>query len=287
VDHDAGAESPGRSVAQLRERAPVAGVERCAGLDLEGCDVAGAALEDEVDFVTSVAVVVHAGVDLRPVGVLDDLHRDEVLDGAPGSNKPEVFGDPIAPGTELTYTTPRLAHDAEILGSGSANLWVSSIAPDTELQLMVSEIRPDGQEQFVANGWLRLSQRKLDRSSTPLRPVQTDLQSDVQLLSPGVPVFAHAQIEPFNHVFRAGSAIRFSIDVPATSLVGLPLPAENTVYHTPGMRSALVLGYLPDGTAHTPLAPCGALLNQPCRADTGTIPAGTLDPRRRAARRRG
>src|SRR5260221_412755 len=94
-----------------------------------------------------------------------------------------------------------------ILRSLVRDAFDSSTAPDTELQLMVSEIRPDGQEQFVANGWLRLSQRKLDRTSTPLRPVQTDLQSDVQLLTPGEPVPARAQIEPFNHVFRAGSAI--------------------------------------------------------------------------------
>ena len=205
-------------------------------------------------------------------------------DGAPGANKPETFGDPVAPGTQLTYTTPSLARDVEFLGSGSANLWLSSTAPDTEVQLMVSEIRPDGQEQFVANGWLRLSQRKLDRSSTTLRPVQTDLESDVEWLSSGVPVFSRTQVQPFDHVFRAGSAIRVSIDVPSTSLVGLPLAAQNTVDHTPAMPSALVLGYLPGGTAHTPLPPCGALLNQPCRATAGTVPSGSFAPGRRLRR---
>jgi predicted acyl esterase len=147
---------------------------------------------------------------------------------------------------------------------------------------MVSEIRPDGQEQFVADGWLRVSQRKLDgRASTALRPVQTNLESDVQMLDPGVPVFARAQIQPFNHVFRAGSAIRFSIDAPSTSLIGLPSPATNTLQHTPTMPSAVVLGYLPGGTARTTLQACGALLNQPCRATAGTVPPGSLDPGRR------
>lgn len=73
-------------------------------------------------------------------------------------------------------------------------------------------------------------------------------------------------IQPFNHVFRAGSALRVSIDVPATSLVGLPIPATNTIEHTPGMASAIVLGRVPGGRAHTPLPACGALLTQPCRA---------------------
>jgi uncharacterized protein len=204
-------------------------------------------------------------------------------DGAPGANKPEVFSSvPVVPGRQVSYTTARLAHDAEFLGSGSADLWISSTAPDTDLQLMISEIRPDGQEQFVANGWLRLSQRKLDPISTPLRPVQTDLQSDVELLTPGTPVLARAQIEPFDHVFRAGSAIRVSIDAPATSLVGLPVAAQNTVHHTPAMPSRIVLGYLPGGHSQTPLPPCGALLNQPCRAAVGSVPPGSFTPRVRA-----
>jgi hypothetical protein len=200
-------------------------------------------------------------------------------DGVTGSNKPEVYNNvPIVPGTELTYTTPRLVHDAEFLGSGSANLWMSSTAPDTTIQVMISEIRPDGQESFVADGWLRLSQRKLDqRASTVLRPVQTDLLADVEPLTPGVPVLARLQIEPFDHVFRAGSAIRLSIDAPASSLVPLPLPATNTVAHTPGMESAVVLGYLPGARAHAPLPACGQLLNQPCRTVTGPVPPGSID----------
>jgi putative CocE/NonD family hydrolase len=202
-----------------------------------------------------------------------------VYDGATGANKPEVYNNvPVVSGTELTYTTPRLSHDAEFLGSGSANLWMSSTAPDTTLQVMISEIRPDGQESFVADGWLRLSQRKLDPAqSTVLRPVQTDLLSDVEPLTPGVPVLARLQIEPFDHVFRAGSAIRLSIDAPASSLVALPIPAVNTIEHTPGMESAVVLGYLPGARAEAGLPACAQLLNQPCRAVTGTVPTGSLD----------
>jgi hypothetical protein len=200
-------------------------------------------------------------------------------DGVTGANKPEVFSNvPILPGTQVTYTTPRLGHDVEFLGSGSANLWMSSSATDTDAQVMISEIRPDGSESFVADGWLRLSQRKLDpRSSTALRPVQTDLRADRQPLTPGFPVLARVQIQPFDHVFRAGSAIRFSIDTPASSLVALPIPATNTVEHTPGMESAIVLGDLPGARAHSPLPGCPQLLNQPCRTATGTVPAGSLD----------
>jgi uncharacterized protein len=199
-------------------------------------------------------------------------------DGATGANKPEVFTYPIVPGSQVTYTTPRLAHDAEFLGSGSMNLWMSSTARDTDVQVMLSEIRPDGQEEFVENGWLRLSHRKLDaQGSSALRPLHTDLQSDAEPLAAGVPVLARVEIQPFDHVFRAGSAIRVSIDVPSTSLVGLPGVATNVVQHTPGMESAIVLGDLPGARAHAPLPACSARLNQPCRGDTGAVPAGSLD----------
>jgi hypothetical protein len=216
------------------------------------------------------------GLSPQSLGAPSDAY---LYDGVTGTNKPEVYNNvPLVPGTELTYTTPRLTHDAEFLGSGSANLWMSSTAPDTTVQVMISEIRPDGQESFVADGWLRLSQRKLDqRASTVLRPVQTDLLADVEPLTPGVPVLARLQIEPFDHVFRAGSAIRLSIDAPASSLVPLPVPATNTVEHTPGMESGVVLGYLPGARAHSPLPACAQLLNQPCRTVTGPVPAGSLD----------
>lgn len=195
--------------------------------------------------------------------------------GAPGANKPELFTYPTTPGTAVSYTTPVLAHDMEFLGPGSANLWVSSTATDADLEIMISEIRPDGQEAFVENGWLRLSHRKLDvQASSALRPVHTDLESDAQSLTAGVPVLARVEIQPFDHVFRAGSAIRVSIDAPSSSLVGVPGLGTNVLQHTPGMESAIVLGLLPDARAHAPLPACADLLNQPCRAMTGTVPPG-------------
>src|SRR6201999_2286672 len=66
------------------------------------------------------------------------------------------------PGASVSYTTPALSRDSEFFGSGSANVWVSSTAPDTDLQITLTEVRPDGQEVYVSRGWLRASHRKLD-----------------------------------------------------------------------------------------------------------------------------
>jgi predicted acyl esterase len=158
----------------------------------------------------------------------------------------------------------------EFLGSGSANIWMSSTSVDTDVQITLSEIRPDGQEEFVQNGWLRASHRKLDaRRSTALMPVHTDRQADSQLLTPGVPSLLRVQLEPSDHVFRAGSAIRLSIDTPGKWFAAIPGPAINQVEHTPGMASTLVLGSVAGAVAKTPLPPCSKLLNQPCRPVAG------------------
>ena len=186
------------------------------------------------------------------------------------------WNNPKVPGGEVTYTTPALAQDAEFLGGGSADLWVSSSATDTDVQITLSEVRPDGQEMYVQNGWLRLSRRQLrEDKTTALRPWHTQQQADVQPLVPGEPVLARIELLPFNHVFRAGSALRLSIDAPGGWFQILPLPAQNAVHHTREMSSALVLGWLPEARAQAPLPPC-ELLNQPCRANRVAVPAGSL-----------
>lgn len=191
-----------------------------------------------------------------------------------GTNR---WSNPKAPDGEVTYTTPRLTHDAEFAGSGSADLWVASTAPDSDVEVTLSEVRPDGQEMYVGNGWLRLSDRKLDpRTSTVLRPDHPYTRSAAQPLKPTQPVPARIELLPFDHVFRAGSAIRLSIDAPGGYFAITPAPATDSIYHQPGMASRLVLGWLPGATAHAPLPACGSTLDQPCRTNATPVPSGSI-----------
>ena len=73
---------------------------------------------------------------------------------------------------------PRLHHarrsrkDVVIAGPSSLDLYLKSSRPDTDLQVTLSEVRPDGNETYVQNGWLRASHRKLDPAlSTRARSV--------------------------------------------------------------------------------------------------------------------
>ena len=78
-----------------------------------------------------------------------------------------------APARALGFDHARRSRsDVVIAGPSSLDLWLQSSARDTDLQVTLSEVRPDGNETYVQNGWLRASHRKLDRSaSTALDPV--------------------------------------------------------------------------------------------------------------------
>ncbi|WP_162932367.1 CocE/NonD family hydrolase [Solimonas sp. K1W22B-7] len=187
------------------------------------------------------------------------------------------WGWPQLPGTTLSYTTPPLAQDAEFLGSGSADLWMSALATDMDVQLTLSEVRPDGQEMYIQNGWLRASHRRLDESrSTRLRPWHTHLSADAEALRPGEPVLLRIQMLPFNHVFRAGSSIRLAIDTPNLDHGARLVPSVNAVHLGGAHDSLLVLGWLPGARAGAPLPDCMAVKDQPCRADRAGVPDGSL-----------
>ena len=60
-----------------------------------------------------------------------------------------------------------LAENTTVLGAGAVNFWVRSSTPNVDLQATISEVRPDGKETFVQNGWVRGDARKLDRTRAP------------------------------------------------------------------------------------------------------------------------
>lgn len=182
----------------------------------------------------------------------------------------------------VVYTTPPLADDLQLLGSASLDLWLSSTASDTDIQATLTEVRPDGQEVYVARGWLRASQRALDEQrSTPTRPFHLHTADSATPLTPGAPALLRLEIFPFAHRFRAGSALRLIIDSPAATTgdwggVLHPVPAVNTVLQDAVHASRLVLGRIDDPQPRPPARPCGELANQPCRASIAPVPMGQL-----------
>jgi putative CocE/NonD family hydrolase len=177
-------------------------------------------------------------------------------------------------GSAAAYTSAPFGTDTTFLGSASADLWLTSTAPNTDLQVTLTEVRPDGQEQFIEQGWLRASHRKLDdAASTELLPVQTHQEADAANLSPTAPSLARVEIFPFGHVVRAGSRIRLWVEAP-TVLPQLwafaldPTPSAVTIARDFAHPSSLVLPVLNGaGPAPLGLAPCSSVYRQVCRTD--------------------
>lgn len=172
----------------------------------------------------------------------------------------------------LAYTSAPLARDLVSYGTASADLWLASTATDTDVQVTLSELRPDGQEVFVQRGWLRLSNRAQDDGrATALRPFPLDRPETMAAMTPGKPVLGRVELPKFAHPFRAGSRVRIWIDAPSRfggyGFAPLSAPATNSVWHDAAHRSQLVIGELVDAKAPTDRPACGTILKQPCRRD--------------------
>jgi hypothetical protein len=185
---------------------------------------------------------------------------------------PDFKWNPPAEGSALSYETAPLAADTTVIGSSSVDLWLKSTAPDTDIQVTITEVRSDGRETYVQNGWLRASDRALAPDATELRPTHPFTKAAVQVLPSGRFVLARVEVFPFAHVFRAGSRIRVIIDAPgdsrpAWSFDALPAKGRqvNTIGRGGAFASRIVLPVV-SGVAVVAGAPaCPALRAQPCR----------------------
>jgi predicted acyl esterase len=181
---------------------------------------------------------------------------------------------PLPSGKALAFASDPLPADLTVLGSGSVDLWIRSTAPDTDLEVTLTELRSDGQERYVQNGWLRASQRQLDEGrSTERLPRHTHLEADAALLPQGKFALARVELLPVAHVFRAGSRLRISVETPGGNrplwmfrTLDLGKGVLNWIGHSVGHPSRLVLGVVGPAPVPTALPPCPtSLRSQPCR----------------------
>jgi len=179
--------------------------------------------------------------------------------------------------TSLAYTSAPLANDTMVYGPGSADLWVAATGGDADIQVTVTELRPDGQETYVQRGWLRLSNRTLDTEhSTPLLPIHLERADQLMPLLPGQPVFARVEINKMGHYFRKGSRLRIWIDTPSQTggLVFDTFTQKQRVHvlHNAKYDSLVRFGVLNDVKGPPAYPECGKVMLQPCRPDPVTGP---------------
>ena len=187
-------------------------------------------------------------------------------------------------GTAVSYLSAPLKTNTTVIGAGAVHLWLRSSTPDVDLQATVSEVRPDGNETFVQNGWLRASERKLDTTSnnlldqrsTLLEPVLSMRASDASPMPKNKFVEVVIPLYYEGHAYRAGSRIRVTIAAPNgtqpiwafTQTVPKGAATESIAF-SKSRPSSLILPVIPGVSVPTGLPPCPSLRNEPCRPYVG------------------
>jgi putative CocE/NonD family hydrolase len=137
----------------------------------------------------------------------------------------------------LTYTTPVLIRDVDVVGPLTFVLYASSSAVDTDFAVRLSDVFPDGRAIQLQNGVLRARFR--------------DLHGAPALLEPGEVYRLEVDMWATANRFAAGHRIRVDIssaDFPRFDrnanrggVPGDPIPAEQRVYRDADHPSHLVL----------------------------------------------
>ena len=176
-------------------------------------------------------------------------------------------------GTALSYITAPLQSNTVVIGAGALHAWIEASTPDVDLQVTISEVRPDGNETFVQSGWLDASERKLDAAqSTLLEPVLSERKADAKPLPKGRFTEVIVPLYYEGHVYRAGSRIRITIsapggDQPTWAFSDLTPKGRATVKlaRSPSMASRIILPVVPGVAVPTGYPPCPGLRGEPCR----------------------
>jgi uncharacterized protein len=202
-----------------------------------------------------------------------DFTGEDGPGGLWGAN-PDYHWDQNPPGSAASYVTAPLSANTVVIGGGAVHLFVKSSAPSVDLQVTVSEVRPDGKETFVQDGWLRANERKLDTAqSTLLDPVPSLRAKDVRPLPKGRYAEVTVPLYYEGHVYRRGSRIRLTVAAPGGTqpVWGFAQTRPRGTAHVSIARSRkfpsrLILPVVPGVNVPTGLPPCPGLRAEPCRA---------------------
>lgn len=177
-------------------------------------------------------------------------------------------------GSAAVFVSPPLEEDLVLIGSASADLWIRSSAPEADLGVTLSEVRPDGAETYIQSGTLRASHRATTEGASELLPLHSHAEQDAEPVPDEEFVEARVEVFPFAHVVRAGSRLRLSVHTPGGDkvrwkyiLADVPEGTTIDVAHQRSAPSALVLPVVSGVTGYPASLPrdCTALRAQPCR----------------------
>jgi predicted acyl esterase len=181
------------------------------------------------------------------------LHKDSVLSEHelwPGEGA-DSFDESNFDHGSVTYATPPLVENTEVLGPSVLTLYLSTTDTDALLFATLLLVDRAGKQHELTRGWLRASQRRLRDDSTRWEPVQAHEQREP--LEPGNLYELRFTIVPTARLFGTGERIAIRIkgaddEPPVNSLQALarnhlrrPRPARITIHHDESHPSHLDL----------------------------------------------
>jgi hypothetical protein len=180
------------------------------------------------------------------------------------------FAVPPDPNGSLTWTSAPLDRDLTILGRVQVRFYAASENPDTDFEIDLHDVYPNGDIQYLQRGLLRASLRAVDREeSTPDHVAHS--YSRAEYLVPGRVYEIRLSLPPLGAVLRKGHRLQLvmlapsPIPQPAWGLLPVSLPGQNTIYASAKYPSEIVVPAIPAASAGGPEPACGSMESQPCR----------------------
>lgn len=126
------------------------------------------------------------------------------------------FGYPDMSGNDalgLTFTSDVLTEDLEVTGHPLVTLWIGASAPDADLFVYLEEVRRNGRSDYVTEGVLRASHRRLGHPPAGIHglPAHDSTAASVAPLPTDGPARLQFDLHPISHAFRAGRRIRLAL----------------------------------------------------------------------------
>ena len=146
------------------------------------------------------------------------LHKDGILSEHElwPSEGTDAFDESNFEHGSVTYATPLIVENTEVLGPSVLTLYLSTTDTDALLFVTLLAIDREGQEQELTRGWLRSSQRRLREDSKPWEPIQA--HKDREPLEPGKFTSYAFQLYRRHACSKLGNASPFASKAPTTSL---------------------------------------------------------------------
>jgi uncharacterized protein len=195
---------------------------------------------------------------------------------------------------QATYISAPFQRAAAFVGPITANLWVSSLATDTEFFVQVIDQGPDGARSYLQRGPLKASHRAIDygrsdcllpatsarvscitSSGAPAknvfmyRPWRPDTRPE--MITPGTAYNYLVEIWPVGWIIRPGHRLVVTVEAPPASdslfvYVPTTIPTINTILHDAAHPSYITLPFVPVPTRLGPAVACGDMTAVRCVA---------------------